>query len=254
MWKITFTVILLITFSCGSEKSRELKRFRDSAIDASQIGSYKKLTDDGRSIYPMFDPGDTIVFYQRLLLSDLADTFAYMPEQIIKSYGINIKNGELYTLEGKPQFPPAGVLDSTDLPKRKGEETVWGVLSPNGRTIAFETIREGDKDEIHIVYLARGDSVRQITYGDTSCFIDRFSNTGRYLTVVYGTGPTWLLIFDLQKGHLYRIERPDSIPESIDYLTSFSSDDRMMLFIRSAKIYQWGDDYFGDIWLLRFKI
>jgi hypothetical protein len=253
MKKMLLPVVLLALFFCGTDKSRETRKFRDSIIDAAKIGSFQKLTDDGRSVYPIFDPGDTIVYYQRLLLTDLADTFAYFPEQIIKPYGVNIKNNDLYTLQGKLGYPSAEELDTTDYPLRKGEETVWAILSPNRSTVAFETIKNGDKDETHIIYLEKGDSTRRLSYGDTSCFLERFSNTGRYLTAIYSTSPTWIMIFDLQEDRLYRINRPDSMVESIDYLTSFSSDDRLMLFIRSAKVYQWGDDYFGDVWMLKFN-
>jgi Tol biopolymer transport system component len=185
------------------------------------------------------------------LLTDIADTFAYFPDETIKPYGININNGELYTLDGKIGFPSNRVLDIRDLPKQPGEETVWGVASPESSVFAFETTRSDKKT--HLIYLAIGNTIRQLTFGDISCYIDRFSETGRYLTVVYGTGPTWILVFDLRTNHIFRVERPDNDKPIIDYLTSFSPDDRMMLFIRSDKKYRWERDYFGDIWLLRFN-
>lgn len=244
--------MLIAVMACGSDRSRETVKFKNLAIDALKSGALERLTDDGRSIYPNFGPGDTIVFYQRLLLTDLADTFAYFPEDIIKPYGVNIKNGELYTLEGKPGFPSAKEIDVSRLPQIMGEETVWGVRSPDSGTIAFETIPTKSKEKTHFIYLSVDDSVRQLTFGDVPCFIERFSNTGRYLTAVYNTGPTWLLIFDLKNNLLYKIERPESDGDIADYLTSFSSDDSMMLFVRSKKEYLWGNDYFGDIWLLKF--
>jgi hypothetical protein len=253
MRKILFSLILVAVMACGSDRSRETIKFRNLPENILEIATLEKLTDDGRSIYPNFGPGDTIVFYQRLLLTDLADTFAYFPEEIIKPYGVSIKNGELYTLEGKPKFPSTREIDVSRLPQIVGEETVWGVRSLDSSIIAFETIPAKNKEKTHFIYLSEGDSVRQLTYGDVPCFVERFSNTGRYLTAVYNTGPTWLLIFDLKNNHIYKIERPESDGDIADYLTSFSSDDSMMLFIRSKKEYLWGNDYFGDIWLLKFK-
>jgi hypothetical protein len=56
-------------------------------------------------------------------------------------------------------------------------------------------------------------------------------------------------VFDLKTAKVYRIERSG---DYIDYMTDFSADDRMMLFVRSDEKYSAGQDYFGDIWLVRF--
>ncbi len=249
--KKIIALCLLTILACSPKKAEKTvdQRFAESMIPAERTGTLKRLTSDGRSIYPIFAPGDTIILYERLLLTSAADTIAYFPEDMSKPYGINILDSTIYTLEGTPSFPSAGVIDTAALPHRYHEETVWGVASPDSTVYAFETIAAGDSDEIHLLYLAEGDSVRQLSYGRTSCFLDRFSNTGRYLTAIYGTGPTWILIFDLEKDLLYRTQHEG---DSIDYLTNFSPNDDMMLFIRSEKKYKRGGDYFGDIWLLRF--
>lgn len=251
MKREVFLLISLLLLACGSRKLSETDRFRVLAVDATKIGVLQRLTDDDRSIYPVFGPGDTIVYFQRFLLPDVADTFAYFSDETVKPYGVNINDGQLYTLDGKVDFPSNRVIEVSDLPKRAGEETIWGVASPDSGTFAFETVPEGGKT--HLIYLAWGDSIRQLSFGNIPCFLDRFSNTGRFLTAIYGTGPTWILIFDLKANLIFRIERPENDNASIDYLTSFSPDDRMMLFIRSDKKYRLEQDYFGDIWLLRFN-
>jgi hypothetical protein len=245
--------MILLLLACGSDRSKETVKFRNSAKNIGKIGVLQQLTDDGRSIYPIFAVGDSIVYYQRLLLTDLADTFAYFPEQIIKPYGVNLKSHELYTLQGKLDYPPSGEIEVTDLPKRSGESIVWAIRSQDSSMAAFETIPIEGTELTHVIYLVRGDSVQRLTYGDVSCFIDRFSNSGRYLTAIYNTGPAWILIFDLKENALYIIDRSEQDGKVDDYLTTFSSDDRMMLFIRTAKEYTWNKDYFGDIWLLRIK-
>jgi hypothetical protein len=57
------------------------------------------------------------------------------------------------------------------------------------------------------------------------------------------------MVFDLKSNIAYRIER---IGDYIDYMTNFSSDDKMMIFVRSDGKYMAGRDYFGDIWLVKF--
>jgi hypothetical protein len=254
MRKVVILIILPLLAACGSDRSKETIKFKDSARDIAKIGTLQKLTDDGRSIYPVFAPGDSIVYYQRLLLTDVADTFAYFPEQIIKPYGVNIRSGELYTLDGKLDYPSAGEIEVTGLPRRANESIVWAVRSPDSSMMAFETIPISGGELTHVIYLVRGDSIQRLTFGDVSCFIDRFSNTGRYLTAVYNTGPAWIIVYDLHENIWYRINRPDDEARIDDYLTTFSSDDSMMLFIRTTKEYTWNKDYFGDVWLLRFKI
>jgi hypothetical protein len=246
-------IILPLIVACGSDRSKETIKFRDSAKDAAKIGILHKLTDDGRSIYPIFAPGDSIVYYQRMLLNDVADTFAYFPDQIIKPYGVNVRSGELYTLDGKLDYPSSGEIEVEGLPKRNNESIVWAIRSLDSSMLAFETIPTSGGELTHIIYLVRGDSAQRLTFGDVSCFIDRFSNTGRYLTAVYNTGPAWIIIYDLKENVWYRINRSDEEGQVDDYLTTFSSDDSMMLFIRTTKEYTWNKDYFGDIWLLRFN-
>ncbi len=246
-------LIMAASVACSKSQVDETKRFRDSALDAARIGSLERLTDDSRSIYPFFSPGDSIVYFQRLLLTDIADTFAYFQDEVVKPYGINVRSRELYTLEGNLGYPSNEELEITSLPKLKDEEAVYGLASPETGTYAFETIPDKSKERTHYIYLARRDSIQRLTFGEIPCFLDRFSSTGRYLTAVYGTGPTWLLIFDFATGQTYRIEREHSDSTSIDYMTAFSSDDRMMVFIRSEEKYSWGRDYFGDIWLLKFN-
>ncbi|OGC94491.1 MAG: hypothetical protein A2W25_01535 [candidate division Zixibacteria bacterium RBG_16_53_22] len=215
--------------------------------DATDIGTVTQLTDDYRSIYPVFGPGDTIVYYRRLLLTDAQDTFAYYPDELIKPYGKHISTGRLYTLSKASEFPSAREIDPVRLPHAFGKKPVFAVASPDSASYAFETV-EG-VNQVHTLFLVEGDSLRQISAGSVSCFLDRFSSTGRYLTAICGKVPTWILIFDLVDGGVYRIPHDGTY---IDYLTSFSSDDRMMLFIRSNNAYRYGRDFFGNIDIFKF--
>jgi hypothetical protein len=177
----------------------------------------------------------------------------YYPEDLIKPYGRSLINDQLYTLSNPATFPPNDTIPRGFLPSRQGEESVYGVKSPDSSLFAYETVALTSKDgtkQAHRIYLVQGDSTRQLSFGDTSVFLDRFSNTGRYLAAIYGTIPTWLLIFDLKDNKVYRIEHDSTY---VDYLTSFSPSDSMMLFIRSDSKYRLGRDFFGDIWLVRFN-
>jgi hypothetical protein len=249
-----FTAIVLAIIACSSKKPEKSldDTFRAGLIDASTAGTLQQLTTDGRSIYPVFGQGDTIVLYKRLLITDPKDTIAYFPNEMVRPYGINIVTKDLFTTEGDYDFPEVGQLPDSELPKQQYENAVWGIRSPNKNISAFESLISKEKSIRHI-YLSYGDSIKQLTYGEMSCFIDRFSNTGRYLTAIYNTGPTWILIFDLKKNMIYRINRGNQSDSLIDYLTCFSPNDNMMLFIRSVKQYRWGRDYFGNVWLYKFN-
>jgi hypothetical protein len=245
------TIILASAIlACSSEKKTITTDdlFWSSQISVGRTASLKKLTDDSRSIYPAFAPGDSIVLFQRLLLTDPADTSYFLPEEMIRPFGINIESGQLYTLSSKYNYPSDRALEGPAEAPAGLEHVVWGIRSPDTNVLAFETLT-GVANNVHTLYLAMGDSIAQLSYGATSCFLDRFSNTGRYLTATYGIGPTWVFVFDLKENRLYRIEN-DS--DWVDYMTTFSSDDGMMVFLRSDRKYSLGDDFFGDIWLLKF--
>lgn len=249
--KAFWASVLLLVLACSSRKSDGWSddRFLGSLVDINATATVSMLTSDGRSIYPLFSPGDSIVFFKRLLITEPSDTFTYQASELVKPYGININNGELYTLSSDYEYPSSQSLDPSLLPRRYAEKTVWGLKSPAGPLTAFETVTDS-KEETHLVYLTIGDSIEQITYGKISCFIDRFSNTGRYLSIIYGRGPTWILIYDINRKTMYRISRHD---ELVDYMTWFNTDDSAMLFVRSDKNYRLAGDYFGDLGLVKFK-
>jgi hypothetical protein len=219
--------------------------------NATEIGTLKQLTHDGCSIYPVFSQGDTIALYRRLLITDLQDTIAYFPEQMTRVYGININNNELYTAQGNYNFPEPMQVPKVELPRMQYEDADWGIRSPDTGFYAFETIST-TANKIRNIYLAHGDSINQLSYGNTPCYLDRFSNTGRYLTAVYSKGPTWILIFDLKKNQVFKINRESANDSLVDYMTCFSPTDDKMLFIRSNKQYRGGSDFFGDVWLFKF--
>ena len=239
--------LAIIANGCGNEV-RDRGSFSESFKDAALIGILKQLTSDERSIYPVFGPGDTIAFYQRLLLTDAQDTIAYRQKDLVKPYGIHTNNGELYTLSAPMEFPSNRKMELSEIPALYEDSSVYAISSPESSVYAFETLV--GENQIHTIFLTMGDSLRQLSWGDTSCFLDRFSNSGRYLTAIYAQGPTWVLIFDLKFDKVYRIPN-DSL--AVDYLTSFSADDGEMLFIRSRKLYRWGHDFFGNIWEFKFS-
>jgi len=244
-------IFLLSILTCSPEHPAEIRhnRFIETLNSAAQIGDLTVLTDDNRTIYPMFAVGDSIMYFRRLLVADAADTTGRNPEELIKPFGIRISDKQLYTLSEDYHYPEKAGIPTQGLPTRYGETIVWAVESPDGKTVAYETI-VGRLQNSRIVYLARGDSTVQLTYGDIPCFIDRFSNTGRYLTVICGYGPSWIIIFDMEKNIGYKIDRDG---DSVDYMTLFSSDDKSMVFIRSQKKYSYEYDFFGDICLFKFR-
>jgi hypothetical protein len=246
--KRVILLFLTIALACSNNKTpRGGDKFAQTLRDATTIGALTQLTSDERSIYQTFGPGDTIVFFERLVVPDPEDTFAFYEQERVRPYGIHIENGQLYTLSKATEFPSQGQLDPAKLPESSQHRIVYAVASPDSMMYAFEAL-EG-LEEIHTIFLAYEDTVKQLSSGKKSCYLDRFSNTGRYLTAIYGNGPTWILIFDLVDGGVYRVPHDSTY---IDYLTSFSSEDDMMLFIRSLKKYRQGQDFYGDIWVLEF--
>ncbi len=240
--------LLILGCSTGDENSPKKMDFLDSLRPSSEIGSLERLTDDGRGLYPIFAPGDSLVYFNRLLVTDAETAAGITEEDLVEPYGIDIADRELYTLSGDYRYPRQAQAQYNRVPKRYTEYVSMVIASPDSSVAAFETTVD-TRFDWRAIYLIKGDSIIQLTFGDKPCFLDRFSNTGRYLTAVCGTGPTWIMIYDTYTATGYKIEKSD---EPIDYMTSFSPDDKMMLFIRSKKEYSNDYDYFGDVWLFRF--
>lgn len=241
----------MLLLGCSPEDKQPVHsdRFFESLRPASELGVLARLTQDGRALFPAFGPEDSIVFFEMLLVTDPETAAGREKEDIVKPFGVNVANKELYTLSSDYSYPEKNSRETSDIQHGFGENVVRAVEAPDGNTVAYETMTGRNRDS-HTIYLIQGDSVIQLTYGDLPCFLDRFSSTGKYLTAVCGVDPTWLIIFDLQTGQAFKIER---IEDRLDYMTAFSSDDRMMAFIRSEKKYSMGLDFFGDIWLFRFE-
>lgn len=242
-------LVLLSVLACSKEEPPEVyhNRFLESLEPAGQIGELNRLTDDDRSGFPLFAPGDSIIYFKKLLVSESVDTLGRAPEDLVRPYGIRISDKELYTLSHDYVYPDRKGVD-LQTSEWSSERIIWALESPDGETIAYETV-VGNLRESRTVYLMRGDSTVQLTYGDTPCFIDRFSNTGRYLTVICGYGPSRLIIFDLLSNAAYKVPQDGDF---IDYMTAFSSDDKMMAFIRSNKQFSIDYDFLGNIWLMTF--
>lgn len=248
--KIFATVIILI-LGCGGDEppGQKVDRFITSLNPASDICTLERLTQDGRCIYPIFAPGDTVVYFRRLLAADNEAASGIDYEDLIKPFGLNLKTRELLTLSADYSYPRLNYADTSEFPAISSEMVSLGIKSPDGETFAFETFEGGPLGKSKI-YLRKGDMLSQLTYGDVSCHLENFSSTGRYISALLGWDPSWILLFDLDKGENYKIERQNDL---IDYMTSFSSDDRMMIFIRSDDRYVLDGASFGDIWLVTFS-
>jgi hypothetical protein len=245
------TILIILLLSCSPEEQQQVhrNRFLESLRPASEIGVLTRLTQDGRALFPAFGPEDSIVFFKMLLVTDPETAAGRETEDIVKPYGVDVASKGLYTLSADYPYPERSSRQTSDIQHGVGENVVRALEAPDGKTIAYETTVGRNKDS-HTIYLIKGDSVVQLTYGDLPCFLDRFSSTGRYLSAVCGRDPTWIIIFDLESGRVYIVDR---VEDRLDYMTAFSSDDRMMAFIRSEKKYSMGLDFFGDIWLFRFR-
>jgi hypothetical protein len=247
----TVLLILILALCCSNEKTpmERPDRFLDSLHHASEISTMERLTQDGRCIFPMFAPGDTIIYFRRLLAPNNEAASGKENKDLIKPFGINIKTRELLTLSSDYTYPEVTYADNKKTPSVGGETVTVGILSPDSAVTAFETV-SGGNDLKSKIYIQRGDHLSQLTYGDISCYLERFSNSGRYLSALLDWDPSWILIFDLKSNNEYVIERQTDL---IDYMTYFSSDDKMMVFIRSDGSYTADQLVFGDIWLVRFN-
>ena len=241
--------ILAVIISCSSEQrqSDPIDRFSESLLSAEELGEISRLTNDGRCILPMFAPGDSLIYFERLLVSSPDDTTGRTPEELVKQFGMRIADGELYTLSANYEYPFLS-KSQEEITERPGETIVLAVDSPDGKSVVYETT-VGNSPESHTVYLVKGDSTVQLSFGNKPCFIGRFSNTGKYLCLIYGTSSAFLVLIDMETNQGYRVAN-DSV--SFDYLPAFSSDDKMMLFLRSDKEYSIGSNFFGDIWIFKF--
>jgi len=246
----TIPIILALILGCAGKEAEDqrIDRFIQSLNPASEISSLKRLTQDGRCIYPIFAPGDTIIYFRRLLAADNEAASGKEYKDLVKPFGINLKTGELLTLSADYSYPPLNFADTADFPHITNEPVTLGIRSPRSGIMAFETTEKGPTGRSRI-YLRDGDMLSQLTYGDDSCYLVNFSNSGRYISALLGWDPSWILLFDLDKEKNYKIERQDDM---IDYMTCFSSDDRQMIFIRSESRFVMDGAAFGDIWLLRF--
>lgn len=249
--KKIFPILLILIIGCGGdeEPGRKIDRFQESLIPASEICTVERLTQDGRCIYPIFAPGDTIVYFRRLLAADNEAASGKDYKDLIKPFGLNLITMDLLNLSADYSYPPLNHADTTDFPNISGEPVTLGLRSPDSGTFAFETTEKGPSHKCKI-YLRRGDMLHQLTYGDASCILEKFSHNGRYITGLLGWDPSWILIFDLENEKIYKVEHQNDL---LDYMTSFSSDDSMILFIRSDGRYVLDGAPFGDIWLIKFK-
>ncbi len=243
--------LLILAFCCAKDKAptERPNRFLNSLKHASEISTVERLTQDGRCISPIFAPGDTIIYFRRLLAPDNEAASGKEIKDLIKPFGININTKELLTLSADYEYPAPSYADTSDLPKIGGESVTVAINSPDSGVIVFETDEDGPSQKRKI-YIYDNEQLSQLTYGDISCYLEQFSNSGRYISGLLDWNPSWIIIFDLESGENYIIERETDL---IDYMTSFSSDDRMMVFIRSEAQYTIDGSVFGDIWLFRFN-
>lgn len=244
------TAILLL-FGCGGEKTsnRKYDRFENSIKPASELGSVERLTQDDRCIYPMFAPGDTIIYFRRLLAGNSEAASGKEYQDLIKPFGININTGELLTLSQDYYYPAPNFAKLKDLPSIADETVTHGLISKDSSIIVMEAVRPGFSG-LSRLYTFRDSILSQLTFGNHSCFLEELSNDGEYITVLLDLNPSHLLIINLKSGDKYEIAPENQL---LDYMSKFSSNDKMIVFIRSDKRFVLNDTVFGDIWLFRFK-
>ena len=247
----TIPILLALILGCAGQEKQDLRidRFLNSLNPVSEISSLKRLTQDGRCIYPIFAPGDTIIYFRRLLAANNEAASGKEYKDLVKPFGMNLRTGELLTLSADYNYPPPNYADTANFPELSAEPVILGLKSPRNGIIAFETTEKGPSGRSKI-YLRDGDMLSQLSYGDVSCYLENFSASGRYISARLGWDPSWIILFDLDNGKNYKIERQSDM---IDYMTCFSSDDRQMIFIRSESRLVMDGASFGDIWLLTFN-
>jgi hypothetical protein len=243
--------MIILSVACGKENAdiRKFDRFENSIRPASEVGSLERLTQDGRCIYPMFAPGDTIVYFRRLLAENSEAASGKEYKDLIKPFGINIRTGELLILSTDYFYPAPNYLEKSKWPYISGETISYGITSKDSGLMVIETIRQ-ELSGISRLYTIKDSMLSQLTFGDHSYFLEELSKDGKYLTALMDWDPSSILIINLISGEKYRIE-----PESglTDYMTNFSSDDKMIIFVRSYKRYNLDGTVFGDLWLFRFN-
>jgi hypothetical protein len=252
MTKIALILAAILVLSgCGEEKSssRKFDRFENSIKPASELGSIKRLTQDDRCIYPIFAPGDTIIYFRRLLAENSEAASGKEYEDLIKPFGININTGELLTLSRDYNYPAPNFIKLSELPKIAGETVTHGLISNDSSIIIMQAIRPGISGFSRI-YTIKDSVLSQLTFGDHSCYLEELSNNGKYITALLDWDPSRILIINLVSGDKYKIEPEDQL---LDYMAKFSSNDKMIVFIRSDKRYVLNETVFGDIWLFRFN-
>lgn len=236
---------------CGDEKTdnRKIDRFEKSLKPAAEIGKLERLTQDGRCIYPMFAPGDSIVYFRRLLATDEQAAVGKEVKDLVKPFGFNIYTKELFSLSSDYKYRHPDFMMQSKLPIISGEASTYGINSPDSGIFAFVT-KENNVNRKGKIYLSKNDEYQQLTFGKISCYLERFSNSGKYLSGLLGWDPSSILIFDLDSGDAYKIRREGDF---LDFLAAFSSDDKMFVFLRSERQFELDGTPFGDIWLLRFN-
>ncbi len=236
---------------CGAEKTdiHKFDRFEKSLKPAEEIGKLERLTQDGRCIYPMFAPGDSIIYFRRLLATDEQAAVDKDIKELVKPFGLNIYTKELFSLSSDYRYLVPNFTAHSKLPMIAYEQRAFGINSPDSRIFAFETMEDNVQSKGRI-YLYKNNEYHQLTFGKISCYLERFSNSGKYLSGLQGWDKSSILIFDLGSGDIYKIKQQGNFQ---DFLTMFSSDDKMIVFLRSEKQFELHNTAFGDIWLFRFN-
>jgi len=241
---------LLLGCSTKKEPLSGPDRFEASLNNISTIASIEPLTDDGRCFRPWFGPGDSMVVFERLLATAPEDTFGRSKSELIKGQAINIRTRELFEVGGEYEYVHPETSDTSILRPKQGEQIDLALKSPVLGILAYEAYPIG-KITRSLIYLLRNDTLSQLSSGSKPIYLDRFSNTGRFLTAIYDDSLARIIVYDLPDNN-----KPYIIPGYgffVDYMTAFSSNDGMMVFIRSDQKYALGNEPFGDIYLVRFR-
>ncbi len=252
LYGIGILLAILLLLSCAKEK-QETKititdRFINSCKPIEEVAEMKRLTEEGKCLNPTFSTGDTIIFFKRLLVSDPDDTIGLKFSQVVKPFGINVNNSELYTLNQDYDYrkpiidrsnPPSGILT---------ENFAGRIKSPDTNVSAYQTLQIGGAPGP--IYISRNGISSQISYGDTACYLNGFSSTGRYINIICGDENPRIILYDTKTDQHIIISGAGNY---MDYMPCWSRDDKVMAFIRSERRFSFEQNSFGDIWLVRFR-
>jgi len=245
-------LFMILALNCSDNKQQleNKDRFSSNFTSMDEIALIEQITNDGKCLFPSFAEGDSIIMFKRLLVNAPEDTFGRAINDMVKNYGINIATKELYNIGGIYDYPRPLAAEPESLKPKTGEIISWAAELKEKGLLAYESYPIGNPNQSNI-YLLKNNILEQLSVGPRPVYLDRISNSGRFLSAIYGDSLSRIILYDiLNENRVYVIK---GFGFFVDYMTSFSSTDSMMVFIRSNQKFAIGTEPFGDIFLVRFR-